>query len=96
MSNAAEKFLIERSIPGAGQLSAEALRDISRKSCTVLDELGPSIQWIHSYVTKDKIYCIYSASDESLIREHGERGGFPVDCVSRVASIIDPSTAEEN
>lgn len=94
MSTKAEKFVIERNIPGAGKLSAAELRDISRKSCGVLDELGPSIQWIHSYVTGDKVYCIYSAESEALIRRHAELGGFPADSIAKVDNIIDPSTAE--
>lgn len=89
------KFVIERDIPGAGELSAEELRAISQKSCTVLDELGPSIRWIHSYVTGDRIYCVYSAPDEAIIRRHAELGGFPANRVSRVATIIDPATAQE-
>lgn len=88
-------FVIERDIPGAGNLSAQDLADISRKSCAVLDELGPSIQWIHSYVTGDRIYCIYSAPDEAIIRRHAEMGGFPANRISRIASIIDPSTSLE-
>ena len=89
------KFVIERDIPGAGELSAEELRAISQKSCAVLDELGPSIQWIHSYVTGDRVYCVYSAPDEAIIRRHAEMGGFPANRISRVATIIDPSTAQE-
>ena len=88
-------FVIERDIPGAGNLSQEELAGISRKSCAVLDELGPSIKWIHSYVTGDKVYCIYSAPDEDIIRRHAEMGGFPANRISRIASIIDPSTADE-
>ncbi|QTT89332.1 DUF4242 domain-containing protein [Pseudomonas chlororaphis] len=88
------KFVIERDIPGAGALSAQDLQGISQKSCKVLDELGPQVQWLHSYVTGDKIYCVYIAPDEELIREHARQGGFPADRVSRVTSIIDPTTAE--
>ena len=88
-------FLIERDIPGAGKLSEEELKTIARKSCAVLDELGPSIQWIHSYVTDDRIYCIYSAPNEEIIQRHAEMGGFPANRVSRVGSIIDPSSALE-
>ena len=91
--SATAQFVIERDIPGAGSLSAEELAAISRKSCTVLDELGPSIKWIHSYVTGDRVYCIYSAPDEAIIRRHAELGGFPANRISRIASIIDPSTA---
>ena len=88
------KFVIERDIPGAGNLSAAELKGISQKSCGVLSSLGPSVQWINSYVTGDKIYCIYHAADEGLIRRHAELGGFPANKVSKVMNIIDPSTAE--
>lgn len=88
-------FVIERDIPGAGNLSQDELAAISRKSCAVLDELGPSIKWIHSYVTGDKVYCVYSAPNEDIIRRHAEMGGFPANRISRIASIIDPSTASE-
>lgn len=88
------KYLIEREIPGAGKLSAEELRAVSQKSCGVLDEMGPRIQWIHSYVTGDKIYCVYIAPDEEMLREHARRGGFPANRVSKVESVIDPTTAE--
>lgn len=86
-------YVIERDLPGAGQLTREELASISRKSCSVLDELGPSIKWIHSYVTGDRIYCIYSATDEGLIRQHAGKGGFPANRISAVSSIIDPSMA---
>ena len=88
------KFVIERDIPGAGNFTAADLKMISQKSCGVLSSLGPSVQWVHSYVTADKIYCIYLAADESLVRRHAELGGFPANRISRVADIIDPSTAE--
>ncbi|PXX71856.1 Protein of unknown function [Pseudomonas sp. LAMO17WK12:I10] len=88
------KFVIERDIPGAGALSAQDLQGIAQKSCKVLGELGPQVQWLHSYVTGDKIYCVYIAPNEELIREHARQGGFPADRVSRVTSIIDPTTAE--
>jgi hypothetical protein len=88
------KFVIEREIPGAGQLSAEELHAISQKSCGVLTELGPKIQWIESYVTDDKIYCIYIAPDEATVREHARRGGFPANRVSVVRTTIDPTTSE--
>jgi hypothetical protein len=91
--DASRTFVIERNLPGAGALSEAELGEIARTSCAVLDELGPSIRWIHSYVTDDRIYCIYSAPDEELIRVHAEKGGFPADRISRVSSIIDPSTA---
>lgn len=88
-------FVIERDIPGAGKLSQPELVELSRKSCAVLDALGPSIQWLHSYVTSDRIYCIYSAPDAALIRRHAELGGFPANRISQVAAVIDPSTAAE-
>ena len=88
------KFVIERDIPGAGKLTPAELKSISQKSCGVLSSLGPSVQWVHSYVTGDKIYCIYNASDESLVRRHAELGGFPANRISRVATVIDPTTAE--
>ena len=88
------KYVIEREIPGAGRLSSEELQAISQKSCGVLTELGPQIQWVQSYVTGDKVYCVYIAPNESLVREHARRGGFPADRVSEVTSIIDPTTAE--
>lgn len=88
-------FVIERDVPGAGKLSQPELSALSRKSCAVLDALGPSIQWMHSYVTNDRIYCIYSAPDADLIRRHAELGGFPANRVSVIAAVIDPSTARE-
>ena len=88
------KYVIERDIPGAGSLSAEELQGISQKSCGVLSELGPQIQWVQSFVTGDKIYCLYIAPNEDLVRTHAERGGFPADRVSEVHTIIDPVTAE--
>lgn len=88
------KFVIEREIPGASKLSPAELKSISQKSCGVLSSLGPSVQWVQSYVTDDTIYCIYHASDESLVRRHAELGGFPANKISRVSSIIDPATAE--
>jgi hypothetical protein len=88
-------YVIERDLPGAGKLSSEELGAISRKSCGVLNQLGSNIRWIHSYVTDDRLYCIYSATEEGLIRRHAELGGFPCTRVSRVATIIDPSTAAE-
>lgn len=93
-SAAVPQYLIERDIPGAGQLSPEELRGISRKSCDVLDQLGPQIQWQHSYVTGEKVYCVYTAPDEETVREHARRGGFPANRISEVSSIIDPRTAE--
>jgi len=88
------KFVIERDIPGAGSLSPAELRAISQKSCGVLKDLGPSIQWVHSYVTSDKIYCIYIAPDEEMVREHATQGGFPANRISQITTIIDPTTAE--
>ena len=88
------KYVIERELPGAGQLSAETLQAISRKSCGVLQGLGPQIQWVQSYVTDDKIYCIYIAPDKETVLEHANQGGFPANSVSEVRSIIDPTTAE--
>jgi hypothetical protein len=88
------KFVIERDMPKAGQLSASELQAVSQKSCSVLNQLGPQIQWIHSYVTDDKIYCLYIAPDAEMIRKHAELGGFPCHRVSQVREIIDPTTAE--
>jgi hypothetical protein len=88
------KFVIEREIPGAGKLSPEQLQAISQKSCGVLKNLGPSIQWVHSYVTGDKIYCVYIAPNEELVREHAAQGGFPANRISQVTAIIDPTTSE--
>jgi hypothetical protein len=89
------KFLIEREINGAGDLSAGELQAVSQKSCGVLRELGPQIQWVESYVTGDKIYCVYIAPDEAMVREHAARGGFPANRVSEIKRMIDPTTAEE-
>lgn len=88
------KFVIEREIPGAGKLTAEQLKGISQTSCGVLSKMGPDIQWVHSYVTDDKIYCIYNAPNEEMVREHATQGGFPANSVSKVSTIIDPVTAE--
>lgn len=88
------EFLIERDMPGIGRLGAEDLRHASQTSCSVLDELGPRIQWVQSWVTDDKLYCVYRAPDEEMIREHGRRGGFPVNKVSQVRNMISPMTAE--
>lgn len=87
------KFVIEREIPGAGKMSAADLKGISQTSCAVLDKM-PAVQWVHSYVTGDKIYCVYIAPDEEAVREHARKGGFPANRVSEVANIIDPVTAE--
>jgi hypothetical protein len=88
------KYVIEREIPGAGKLSAQELKAISQKSCSVLSDLGPQVQWQHSYVTDDKIYCVYIAPNEKFIREHAEKGGFPANRISEVKTIIDPVTSE--
>jgi Protein of unknown function (DUF4242) len=88
------KFVIERELPGAGKLSAAELQGISQKSCGVLNSMGPKIQWLQSYVTDDKIYCVYIAPDEATVREHATKGGFPANRVSRIATMIDPTTSE--
>jgi len=88
------KYVIEREIPDAGKLSAQELQAISQKSCSVLGELGPQIQWVESYVTDEKVYCVYIAPSEELVREHAKRGGFPANRISEVRTIIDPTTAE--
>ena len=87
-------YVIEREIPGAGKLTAEQLKGISQTSCTVLKEMGPKIQWIHSYVTGDKVYCIYKAESIDLVKEHAKKGGFPANSVNEVATVISPATAE--
>ena len=88
------RYVIERNVPGAGRLSASELQTMSRRSCDVLRGLGPDVQWIESYVTDDRLYCVYVASDEAAIRTHAERGGFPVDRVAEVRSVIGPTTGE--
>jgi hypothetical protein len=88
------RYLIEREIPGAGELSEDQLQAISQTSCGVLQQMGPEIQWVQSYVTDDKITCIYIAPNEEMVREHASRGGFPANRVSRVSTVIDPTTAE--
>lgn len=88
------KFVIEREIPGAGKLSPAELQGISQKSCSVLTSMGPKIQWLQSYVTDDKIYCVYIAPDEATVREHASKGGFPANRVSRIQTMIDPTTSE--
>jgi hypothetical protein len=88
------KYLIERHIPGAGRLSAEELQAISQRSCGVLRELGPAIQWLESYVTDDHVFCLYIAPNERMIREHAEAGGFPVMAIREIRNRIDPTTAE--
>lgn len=89
------KYLIEREVPNAGDMSAEDLRGISQTSCSVLQEMGPHIQWQQSFVAGDKIYCVYIAPNEDAIREHAEKGGFPANKVTKVDAVIDPTTAEE-
>jgi hypothetical protein len=88
------KYVIERDLPGAGRLTPAQLRDISRKSCGVLQEMGSGIQWMQSYVTADKLYCIYIAENEAQVRRHAEKGGFPCGGVARVSAVIDPATAD--
>jgi hypothetical protein len=88
------KYVIERNIPGVGASTADALQAVSRTSCDVLQKLGPDIQWVQSYVTGDKIYCVYIAPNEEMIREHAKQGGFPADSISEVKNVIDPTTAE--
>ena len=88
------KYVIERELPGAGKLSADELRAISQKSNQVLSELGPDVKWLTSYVTDDKIYCVYAATDEDIIQEHARCGGFPANRISKVAAVIDPTTGD--
>lgn len=88
------KFVIEREIPGAGKLTPQELQAISQKSCSVLRAMGPQVQWLQSYVTDDKIYCVYIAPDEASVREHAAQGGFPANSVARVRTVIDPTTSE--
>jgi hypothetical protein len=88
------KYVIEREIPDAGKMSPEQLQAVSQKSCSVLQELGPQIQWIESYVTNDKLYCVYIAPNEEMVRKHANKGGFPANRISEVRTVIDPTTAE--
>jgi len=88
------KYVIERELAGAGKLSPQDLRAIAQKSCSVLNQMGPEIQWVHSYVTDDKIYCVYVAPNEAMVREHAVKGGFPANQVSAVRATIDPTTSE--
>jgi hypothetical protein len=88
------KYVIEREVPGVGSMTPEQLQALSQTSCGVLQKLGPSIQWVHSYVTANKIYCVYNAPDEKIIRDHATQGGFPANSISEVKTIIDPTTAE--
>ncbi len=88
------KWVIEREVPGAGKMSPDQIQAVSQKSCSVLNKLGPQIQWLHSYVTDDKIYCVYIAPNEEVIREHARQGGFPANKVSAIRRMIDPTSAE--
>ena len=88
------KYIIEREIPGAGSLTAKDLQVISQKSCGILKDMGPKIQWVESYVTDDKVYCVYIAPDEATVRAHAEQGGFPANRISQIKTMIDPTTAE--
>ena len=88
------KYIIEREIPGAGSLTANDLKGISQKSCGILNEMGPKIQWLESYVTDDKVYCVYIAPDEATVKAHAEQGGFPANRISQIKTMIDPTTAE--
>ena len=89
------KYVIEREIPGAGSLSTDQLREVAQTSCNVLKAMGPQIQWLESYVTGDKVYCVYISPNEEMIREHAKQGGFPANRISEIKSIIDPTTSEE-
>ena len=93
-NNTMKTYVIERIIPGAGELTAEQLKGISQTSCTVLKEMGPKIEWQHSYVTGDKVYCVYKAENKELIEEHAKKGGFPANSVNEVGTVISPATAE--
>jgi hypothetical protein len=95
MENNMPKYVIERVVPGASKMTAVELKGMSQRSCNVLNELGPSIQWVQSYVTDNKIYCVYIAPNEEMVQEHARRGGFPANQVARVSTIIDPTTSEE-
>ena len=94
IANNQNLYVIEREIPGAGDLTAEELKSISQTSCSVLDKMGSEIKWLHSYVTGDKIYCVYTAPNEDMVKEHAKQGGFPANSVAKVMTVIDPSTAE--
>ncbi len=88
-------YVIERNIPNAGQLTSDELKGISQKSCSVIDEMGPKIEWLHSYVTENKVYCVYKAGSKEAITEHGNKGGFPINSISELTTIINPDTAKE-
>jgi len=94
-SDSMKTYVIERNIPGAGDLTAAQLKGISQTSCTVIKELGPTIEWQHSYVTGDKVYCVYKATNKELIEEHAKKGGFPANVISEVATTISPATAQQ-
>jgi len=94
MENIMPKYVIERELKGAGELSSSELKGVSKKSCDVLEELGTKVQWVESYVTDNKIYCVYIAPDETLIKKHAEMGEFPINSISEVRAIIDPTTSE--
>jgi hypothetical protein len=96
MEAAMPKYVIEREIPGTGKLSADELRGVSEKSCSVLQRLGPQIQWVQSYVTGDKVYCVYIAPNEDMVRKHAQEGGFPANRISEIKTVIDPATAEKH
>jgi len=87
-------YVIEREIPGAGKLTADDLKGISQTSCNVLDEMGPSIEWMHSYVTENKVYCVYRTTDKELLKQHAEKGGFPINSISELSAQISPATAK--
>lgn len=93
--SALNTYLIERDIPGAGNLGAADLKGISQKSCSVIEEMGPQIQWVHSYVTDNKIFCVYKAGNQELLREHAEKGGFPITSITEISTTISPATAED-
>jgi hypothetical protein len=89
------RYVIERELPGAGKLSQQELQAIAQKSCDVLDELGPKVQWVESFVTEDKIYCVYQAGDKEIIKKHAEMGGFPANRIEEIKNVINPATAEK-
>lgn len=93
-SSVMKTYVIEREIPGAGKLTADDLKGISKTSCNVLDEMGPSIEWLHSYVTENKVYCVYRTTDKELLKEHAEKGGFPINSISELSAQISPATAK--
>lgn len=94
-TTAMKTYVIERNIPNAGQLTSDELKGISQKSCSVIDEMGPKIEWLHSYVTENKVYCVYKAESMEAINEHGSKGGFPVNSISEITTMISPETAKE-